>query len=285
MKTFLLATGFIIFHLQVFSQDVKTHSVYFGLNQHAINDSESQKLNTWLNQFTDTIKKAEVTGYADYLDSDAYNLELSEKRANSVMEVLEANSRIQYRMSLLSANGEKNAKPSSDTAKGNSEDRRVDISFHLQEKPVAVISKPVKQSIEKPINTESDLLERATVGQTIVLKNLNFFPGRHFLIPQALPELERLVDILSRNETMEIEIQGHICCKLDSIDAKDVDTQTYSLSLNRAKYIHDQLVLAGIDSTRMKYRGFAGSRPLYNPEITAKHRNRNRRVEIKVLKK
>jgi outer membrane protein OmpA-like peptidoglycan-associated protein len=90
---------------------------------------------------------------------------------------------------------------------------------------------------------------------------------------------------MQKNPTLEIEIRGHICCKLHSEDGMDIDTRTYSLSLNRAKHIRDQLVEAGISTERMKYIGFAGTKPLIEPELTADDRNRNRRVEIKILKK
>ncbi|MFT4594127.1 MAG: outer membrane protein OmpA-like peptidoglycan-associated protein [Bacteroidia bacterium] len=276
-KFFFLSTAFL-FAFQVYAQNSKKHSVYFGLDKHIISVDETDKLNGWLAQFTDTLKKIEIVGHTDYLDTDEYNLILSEKRANTVLALLESNSQLHYSMSLVSAKGEENSKLNLNTEKGNPLDRRVDIFVFQNGKktPVLKLTKP---------ETQLNLLEQASVGQTIVLKNLNFFPGRHFLIPKAIPELDRLAQTLIQNPMMEIEIQGHICCKLDSIDAKDVDTKTYSLSLNRAQYIHDQLVIAGVDSARMGYRGFAGSRPLYNPEITATHRNRNRRVEIKVLSK
>ena len=283
MLRYIIVSIVLLLSVQCVAQQPLSHTVYFGLDKSEFSVEEKNKLSSWLNQFTDTLKRIEIVGHTDYLDSEEYNLRLSERRANSVVSYLENNSTINYRMSLVSAKGEELSIPDPANISGNSEDRRVDITvipFEKTSKPSSIQF----QTAEEP-ESETDLLERATVGQTIVLKNLNFFPGRHFLIPQAMPELERLIGIMMRNSTMEIEIQGHICCKLDSIDARDVDTKTYSLSQNRAQYIHDQLVLAGVDSTRMKYRGFAGSRPLYNPEITARHRNANRRVEIKVLKK
>ena len=283
-KIFFLSTAFL-FAFQVYAQNLNKHSVYFGLDEHIISVDETAKLNDWLAQFTDTLKKIEIVGYADYLDTDEYNLILSEKRVNTVVALLESNSQLHYSMSLVSANGEENSKLTLSAEKGNPQDRRVDIFVFQNEKKAPVLKLTEPETQVQTSETHLDLLEQASVGQTIVLKDFTFFPGRHFLIPKAIPELDRLAQALIQNPTMEIEIQGHICCKLDSIDAKDVDTKTYSLSLNRAQYIHDQLVIAGVDSARMGYRGFAGSRPLYNPEITATHRNRNRRVEIKVLSK
>ncbi|MGB0367873.1 MAG: OmpA family protein [Flavobacteriales bacterium] len=263
------------------AQDSNVHSVYFSIDAREPSQEQVLELKDWLSQFTDTLKKVEVIGFTDYLHTDDYNLTLSEDRANFVMQVIENQNLLRYRMSLVSANGEKNAVQPIKSQRGNAEDRRVDvIVFPREKKPVLIERK--ESATGKP---QKDLLETVETGQTIVLKNMNFFPGRHFLIPKAESELKRLAHVLDRNPTMQIEIQGHICCKLDSLDAKDIDTQTRQLSFNRAKYIHDQLSFAGIDSTRMSYRGFAGSRPLFKPELTQRHRNLNRRVEIKVLHK
>lgn len=285
MKNISLALFLVTISSVLFAQDT-SHTVYFELDESTISIKEGEKLNNWLSQFEDTLKRIEVIGYTDFLASDDYNLKLSQRRAESVLAKIEADPRLIYRMSLVSAKGEEFSNSNGSVA-GIPSDRKVEIIVHRQEinsDTLPRINTPELKAESAP-KTEYDLLETASVGQTIVLKNLNFFPGRHFLIPQALPELERLTQILLRNPSMEIEIQGHICCKLDSIDAMDVNTRTYSLSQNRAEYVYDQLVLSGVDSSRMKYRGFAGSRPLYNPELTAEHRNKNRRVEIKILKK
>ncbi len=282
-KLLLLCVVFSAGYFTLSAQEAHNHQVFFELDKDQITQTERAKLEAWLTQFSDTLTRVEVIGHADFLGSSDYNMKLSERRAKAVAEYLENNSHIPYRMSLVSAKGEKLSKPNG-LPDGNPNDRRVEISVQpIKRAPTE--SQVSEQKQEEPQVEELDIIERATVGQKIVLKNLNFFPGRHFLIPEALPELERLTETLLRNPTIEIEIQGHICCKLDSMDAKDINTGTFELSHNRAKYIYDQLVLAGVSPDRMSYKGFAGSRPLYNPEITARHRNRNRRVEIKILKK
>lgn len=263
------------------------YSVYFKHDRFDLESSEENELLSWLGSFSDTALKVEVIGYADHLGTEEYNKTLSEKRVETVMSVLERQNSISFRMSLTDAKGESDSQQFND-ARRNPKDRRVDILVSFKKKAESR-SAPKSIEVPHPINEErksdSDLLVMAEVGQTVVLRNLNFFPGRHFLIPQALPELERLAQILKDNPSMEIEIQGHICCKLDSLDGMDVDTKTYSLSFNRSKYIFEQLVLTGVAPERMSYRGFAGSRPLIKPEMTETDRQRNRRVEIRILKK
>lgn len=272
-----------LFATIAYSQQPLQHTVYFENDQSTIEIAEASKLLGFVNAIEETTLKLEVIGHTDFLGSTEYNKILSEKRANAVMTFIETKTDLRYLMSFASSEGEKFADQSNPKSKGVSVDRKVEILVTLSPRKEA-IQKPIEEVKQEPIQ-ETDLLVRAEVGQTVVLKNLNFFPGRHYLVPQALPELERLVQIMSDNPTLEIEIQGHICCKLDSVDALDVNTKTYSLSFNRAEYIFQQLVLAGIEETRISYRGFAGSRPLIQPELTEMDRNRNRRVEIKILKK
>ena len=269
----------LILFLSCFSvsdaQNSSKHSVYFQLDKADVSSGEQSKLLSWLDDVTNSIKKLEVIDYADFLGSDSDNLELSERRATAVVTLIEELSTNHYGMSWVTAKGESESISSSESS-GNPQDRRVDVVIHLTPKKISVV---------KEESFEGKSMEEAKVGESIILNNLNFFPGQHFLVPQAMPELDGLISKMMENPHLEIEIQGHICCKLDTVDGFDMHTRTYTLSTNRAKYIFDQLVLAGVKPERMKYIGFAGSRPLVLPEITAEDQNRNRRVEIKILKK
>jgi outer membrane protein OmpA-like peptidoglycan-associated protein len=272
----------LIFFLFTFTsgiaQETRTHSVLFEYDKFELNEMESSRLTTWLNGLPDSLVKLEIIGHADFIGSDTYNLTLSEMRANNVVEFIENEGNLRYKMSLISFVGEQESIPNA-SVDGNPKDRKVVLTATLYPE-----TKELKQASKEETPKELDLLASAEVGQSIVFSNLNFFPGRHFLIPQALPNLERLAETLKRNPNLEIEIQGHICCKLDSLDGFDQNTRTYELSINRAKYIHDQLVLNGVEN-KMTFRGFARKRPLIFPEITDEDRQRNRRVEIKVTKK
>lgn len=280
----LFTAIFLSVSSSIVAQDTLVHQVYFNRDIDEPNTKEEEKLLSWLKSLPDSVVKIEVIGYADFLGGDDYNLKLSERRANHVLELIEASKSIRYKMSLTSAFGEEHSTETSDPD-GIPQDRKVEVKVVKYPLLKMVETKPVpKKSETELISGAIDLLPKMKVGETVVLNNLNFYPGRHYLVPAALPELERLIQILQENPNMEIEIQGHICCKLDSIDGLDVNTQTYSLSANRAEYIFDQLVLAGISAERMKHRGFAGSRPLIVPEITETDRARNRRVEIMILK-
>lgn len=267
------------------AQETLQYRVLFDLDRSDLTHESEVELLDWLSSIPDSILKLEIIGYADFLGSSEYNFKLSEQRASHVLDFIEQVIPFRYQLSLHSAEGEKHSVESADP-NGNPADRKVEITVTNYPRKSELTKSLVQKKLSNELPTGViDLIPELKEGETVVLQNLNFFPGRHYLIPAALPELEKLVQILNDNPTLKIEVQGHICCKLDSIDGLDVNTRTYSLSANRAKYIFDQLVLAGIDSNRVKHRGFAGSKPLVFPELTDTDRARNRRVEIMILKR
>ena len=130
-------------------------------------------------------------------------------------------------------------------------------------------------------------MNEAQEGQTLVLKNINFYGGRHSFLPRSLPVLEELLEVMNANPDLVIEIQGHICCRIGlAEDGEDYDAGGEKrLSINRAKAVMDFLESNGISANRMSYKGFAGTQPLINPELTEDDRTANRRVEIRIVKK
>lgn len=263
------------------AQDSWKFTVLFDLDQHHLTSDEEEKLLNWLQAQPDSVMKVEIVGYADHLGSEEYNLHLSELRAQHVLFLIEQWDALNYRLSLTVAEGEKFATVARN---GNPNDRKVEVAVTRLSSPKreqSVLEVGLADDLPK---TAIDRLAQMQEGESLVLENLNFFPGQHFLVPMALPELEKLIRILKDRPSLEIEIQGHICCILHSIDGLDVNTGTYSLSENRAKYIFDQLILAGIDAKRLRYKGFAGRMPLVFPEITEGDKAKNRRVELRILK-
>ncbi len=50
------------------------------------------------------------------------------------------------------------------------------------------------------------------VGDKIRLENLNFIGGSDKLLPESEPVLEELLQVLTDNPKLKIQIQGHVCC-------------------------------------------------------------------------
>ncbi|MBC8884372.1 OmpA family protein [Flavobacterium piscinae] len=115
------------------------------------------------------------------------------------------------------------------------------------------------------------------MGEFLKLKGLNFYNMSDVILPDSRPILEELLQIMKDNPTLKIEIQGHICCK--EIEVEDI-------SIKRAKTVYNYLLSNGISESRISYKGFASTRPIYPlPEKNEEERVANRRVEILILEK
>ncbi|MDX2303851.1 MAG: OmpA family protein [Microscillaceae bacterium] len=112
-------------------------------------------------------------------------------------------------------------------------------------------------------------------GETIRLNNLFFDYAQSELRPTSYADLMRLVDLLEKNPTMRIEIQGHT----DNIGD---DQKNLLLSESRAKSCVDYLISKGIEVSRMHYQGFGETQPLAGNN-TEEDRRKNRRVEFKII--
>lgn len=148
-------------------------------------------------------------------------------------------------------------------------------------KPNAPVVK--EQKHEKLIE---DIKDKSTKeGEHIVLRHINFYGGRHAFLPQSYPALDDLLETMQKVPTLQIEIQGHICCQEGEGDQIDFDSGEPVLSVTRAKAVYDFLLENGIDKKRMSYKGLAHKFPIIAKEANEEEATVNRRVEIKIIKK
>ncbi len=127
-------------------------------------------------------------------------------------------------------------------------------------------------------------LSKLKEGETILLKNVYFFPCSHRIKPESTPTLEKLYDIMESNPNLRISIEGHVCCINQGVpDALDNDTDEPTLSVNRARELYVYLVNKGIVAERIQYIGFGKQHPIVEFERSEEDADLNRRVEVRVL--
>ncbi|MCB2218955.1 MAG: OmpA family protein [Bacteroidetes bacterium] len=119
-------------------------------------------------------------------------------------------------------------------------------------------------------------LKPIKAGEKVVLRNIFFETDKYDLKSESRVELQKLIDLLTRNPSLMIEISGH---------TDNVGTSAYNqeLSQNRAKAVNDYLVDHGIDQARLLYKGYGELEPIDTNE-TKEGRANNRRTEFKVIK-
>ena len=269
MKTYVLFIGLIS---QILFTQNKTHDVFFETDKYNITRSEEEKLNKFFSSLdTENIKSISIFGFCDDRGSHAYNMILSQNRADAIKNYFVSKNIDSHKISTSSGKGEialktydKRKIPSL-----RSKNRRVNINIAFQgdesslktnEKlkqgnKIVVIKGPPYENIER-------LNEDFQVGDKIRFENLYFEIGYSFLIPDSKKELEKIADILAKRDNIFFTIEGHVCCTSDTKDAIDRSTKKRNLSIARAKYVYDFLLKKGVKKYRMKYVGMERKYPL-----------------------
>ena len=120
-------------------------------------------------------------------------------------------------------------------------------------------------------------LKKVEVGTKVVLDNIYFETGKAILRPESHNALDQVFRFLENNPSMQLEISGHT----DNTGSLRINQR---LSRDRAKAVVDYLVNLGITQDRLISEGYADTQPVA-PNNTVEGREKNRRVEFKVLSK
>jgi outer membrane protein OmpA-like peptidoglycan-associated protein len=254
------------------AQQSDTIIVHFDFNRSEVTSQAAGMLETIRQAHqSGRLKQIVLYGHCDFIGSNVYNDSLSQARILAVKEFLGGKGIPASFFSDETAWGEKRPARAGTTDADRAYNRRVELIVEKTE-PVAT----------------SNLTERikdSAVSSNLILENLNFEGGRHFLLPGSFLILEDLLKALQNNPGVVIEIQGYVCCTDPWEDGLDLDLQTQDLSVQRAKAIYNFLIEKGIDAKRLSYQGFGGRRKIYPEEMDEFQRSKNRRVEIKIISK
>ena len=212
------------------------------------NRDEIAKVGDFMKKYPTTT--AIIEGHTDNVGSAEYNLELSKRRAESVVKYLEENFGIDP--SRLAAKGYGLSRPVADnsTDEGKQKNRRIE----------AIIDCALEvKEIEPP--------ERLCIALVV-----DFETGRSDIQPQYRPEIAKVADYLKMYPTTTAVIEGHT----DNVGGYDFNMK---LSLERAQHIVDYLAQNfGIDRSRLAAKGYGYTRRIaYND--TEEGRAKNRRID------
>lgn len=109
---------------------------------------------------------------------------------------------------------------------------------------------------------------------TFAAQNIQFETASATLKPESRTILDQVAEILIRNASFSVSIDGHT----DSIGSA-INNQR--LSEQRAKTCYDYLISKGIAASRLSYQGFGESKPIAD-NATREGREENRRVEFNI---
>ena len=110
-----------------------------------------------------------------------------------------------------------------------------------------------------------------------ILQQVRFATGKSDILPESFNLLQQVVDAIIKNNVRRVKVEGHT-------DNRGVKAANQVLSEDRARSVMNYLVAQGIDKDRMESVGYGDTKPIA-PNLTARGRELNRRVEFIVLEK
>lgn len=235
--------------------------VFFEFNKSDLNPTSLTLLNDWIVKHP-TSKILKIYGFCDWEGSYGYNDSLSLRRVRTVFEYL-----TQQNIQVDKAYLEKGFGKNFIQDKNQAYNRKVEITYSNAAALIINESKEVSLS---------ERVKIAKKGDKIILKNINFYNNSAQIVPKSTLVLDELLLVMLDNPNLKIEIQGHICCQ----STKSTD----DISTARAEAIYHHLIQNKIQPSRLIYKGYGTSNPIYLiPEKSNFEENENRRVEIKIL--
>lgn len=292
MKNILL---FIIFNSSFFSFGQEHYILYFDTGKADISKTEMTRFQNWIS-FNKESKILAINGFTDEDGTNQFNDSLSKKRVDFAYNCLQKY--LVIRSDFKSRSFGENFIQS----KNKSENRKVVIYYILKKdlnredeilriKPLEtkIVVKTDRSFSDKMEIENSDgsvtkmvldlafmkAIDESKAGDKLKLENLNFVINTFIVTNSSRPKMFELLTVLRENPKLKIEIQGNLCCQ--PIDRLNLSTE-------RAKAIYNFLVFYKIDKSRLSYKGFGSSNPLFPlPEKSEEERAANRRVEILIL--
>ncbi len=118
-------------------------------------------------------------------------------------------------------------------------------------------------------------LQKMDSGASIVLENIFFKTNSSNLETESHIELAKLIELLVKNQTMRIRIEGHT-------DSDGDESANLKLSQARALSVKTYLESKGIAATRIESEGYGETQPI-DSNATPEGKAKNRRTVFRVL--
>lgn len=110
-----------------------------------------------------------------------------------------------------------------------------------------------------------------------ILQQVHFQTGKAKILADSFSLLNQVVDAIVTNDIKRIRVEGHT-------DNRGGKKKNQKLSEDRAKAVAEYLVKQGIDPSRVETEGYGDAKPVA-PNLTARGRELNRRVEFLILER
>ena len=155
---------------------------------------------------------------------------------------------------------------------------RAEAKDHISESQNLDLRNITSETVIDSKNFNLEPIQVAPIEENIVitLNNIFFDFDQVTLKSESFSELNRIVDLMGKRESMQVEIAGHA-------DATGDAQYNKGLSKRRAEAVKKYLVGKNIPEARVSVAFFGEDKPIES-NATKEGRRKNRRVEFKILK-
>ena len=123
------------------------------------------------------------------------------------------------------------------------------------------------------------IFDKIEIDKPIVLKNIYYDFDKSFIRTDAMPDLDKVVQIMNDNPDIIVELGSHT-------DSRGSDDYNIALSQRRADAAIAYIISKGIDKNRIKAKGYGETQHLNEcsngVECSEEAHQLNRRTEFKV---
>ena len=135
---------------------------------------------------------------------------------------------------------------------------------------------PKQLQANEILELEMDIITK-TLGEEIILENVNFANNSSIISSESFNELNTLIEYLFKNPSLKITIEGHT----DNIGSVE---DNMILSSQRAASVYQYLLNNGLDSIQViSHKGYGENKPLED-NSTIKGRAQNRRTSFRIIR-
>lgn len=117
-----------------------------------------------------------------------------------------------------------------------------------------------------------DIYKKVTTDSKIITHGILFDVDKASLQPESMGTINSIYDLLKKNPALKFEIDGHT-------DNTGTAPHNLTLSQQRADAVKAQLIIMGIDASRLSAKGFGDTKPIAD-NSTPEGKANNRRVEF-----
>lgn len=143
--------------------------------------------------------------------------------------------------------------------------------------PRTALTKTRTPTTAHKTNKQSEKEARRGIRALLRSHKIEFLAAKGALTPKGQASVDRLASILKKYSRVHIEIAGYT-------DSDGSESFNQRLSQKRVDTVKKRLIAKGINPRRLRAKGYGESRPLV-PNTSEANKQKNRRVEINVLRK